>query len=531
MRKGQLVSMDLVFGFIIFIITISIFFYAIGGIDLLKQKKSLAPSADFIFNNLETIPDDRIAFLKDYKINSVKLALFAQMTYMSASSDGDIIKDSWQDAQCTLGTRPTTDCDTDTFSDYDELRKGTNPSDGAYYPKDGELDGSEPVGDGLDDWWEANSARNIDSYPSPANFDAWYEDLDEDDTMDTGYSSEFNMPPDPTNPQLECRLSYDFIADGDYNEDNNYNFEIDGESNEDLTGFWLNGMQGKCNFLGYVNNYEESDNIIAVLDPPIPLDSYACQKCLPNLWFYKQQLAKGDFDNDGLNDINEINLYSAVSYTPCTLEGNPLSKGAIFTLDALGITCAGSSLDGDSLPDEWENKYGLEVNTFNKMCGVYYSNQFYDPCTYGDPDNDWLSNWDELKYGTDPLNPDTDGDGINDLYDPIVPLASDMQDLVLGDITKLGFSKVDMCIYVEDKTGNILAHVGKGNVADNNIFITNTLKCGTPPTVLTPPITANPQCKTSPYIETIVMSRPVLYQVPGGTSELANLKVLICASK
>ena len=56
--------------------------------------------------------------------------------------------------------------------------------------------------------------------------------------------------------------------------------------------------------------------------------------------------------------------------------------------------------DNDGMPDWYESKYGL--------------NPFYAGDANQDPDNDGLTNLQESQYNTDPNNPDTDGDGIND---------------------------------------------------------------------------------------------------------------------
>ena len=88
-----------------------------------------------------------------------------------------------------------------------------------------------------------------------------------------------------------------------------------------------------------------------------------------------------DTDGDGLADGTEIALRSVY---PCL---NPLS------IDS----------DGDMLSDDWEIQYGL------------------DPCSRADKtllasddDKDGLGLFDEFRYGTDPGNPDTDGDGVSD---------------------------------------------------------------------------------------------------------------------
>lgn len=57
-------------------------------------------------------------------------------------------------------------------------------------------------------------------------------------------------------------------------------------------------------------------------------------------------------------------------------------------------------IDEDGLPNEWEEKYGLDPKNANDV------NQ--------DPDFDRLTNKKEYEYGTDPKNADTDGDGYKD---------------------------------------------------------------------------------------------------------------------
>ena len=64
--------------------------------------------------------------------------------------------------------------------------------------------------------------------------------------------------------------------------------------------------------------------------------------------------------------------------------------------------------DGDGMPDEWELANGLNPN---------------DPGDRNsDADSDGLTNYEEYQLGTDPQNPDTDGDGIPDGLD-LIPKA------------------------------------------------------------------------------------------------------------
>ncbi|MFC1640585.1 sortase domain-bontaining protein [Patescibacteria group bacterium] len=84
-----------------------------------------------------------------------------------------------------------------------------------------------------------------------------------------------------------------------------------------------------------------------------------------------------DTDDDGFDDFMEIEQFF-----------DPTRAGGAF-LD----------FDRDGLPDWWEQKFG-------------FNNQ--RDSSEDDPDTDRLTNADEYFYGTDPRNPDTDGDGFTD---------------------------------------------------------------------------------------------------------------------
>jgi hypothetical protein len=74
------------------------------------------------------------------------------------------------------------------------------------------------------------------------------------------------------------------------------------------------------------------------------------------------------------------------------------NEGALAVLQ-LQVVLSGSTV-GDGIPDDWKIAHGLDPN---------------DPLVaYEDPDNDGLTNLEEYQNGTDPNNPDTDGDGLSD---------------------------------------------------------------------------------------------------------------------
>jgi hypothetical protein len=74
------------------------------------------------------------------------------------------------------------------------------------------------------------------------------------------------------------------------------------------------------------------------------------------------------------------------------------NEGALGVL-RLQVVLSGSTV-GDGIPDDWKIAHGLDPN---------------DPLVaYEDPDHDGLTNLEEYQAGTDPNNPDTDGDGLAD---------------------------------------------------------------------------------------------------------------------
>jgi hypothetical protein len=187
------------------------------------------------------------------------------------------------------------------------------------------------------------------------------------------------------------------------------------------------------NILGLSSIASMNVSVVADLDPSnIDTDGDG----MPDGWEYAYGLnpldpddAVQDLDNDGLLNGDE---YAKWGYT-INLDTDTPFNGTLLSTDTNRAkreikekTCApnNNDTDGDGMSDGWENKYNG-----TKVKGKYQLDPTNPSDRDEDADGDGLSNsreyWNFLEYGesTNPLEIDTDSDGLSD-YEEVVVYSS-----------------------------------------------------------------------------------------------------------
>ena len=117
-----------------------------------------------------------------------------------------------------------------------------------------------------------------------------------------------------------------------------------------------------------------------------------------------KRLGKDVTDEKGIAELKPVipeDLSGSFKVSAAVVSEEKVKSNVVyFNLKVMKINKVNKDEDGDNMDDDWESENNLsEENKFD---------------AFVDPDEDNLANQDEFKYGTDPYNPDTDGDGYKD---------------------------------------------------------------------------------------------------------------------
>ncbi|WP_434340403.1 hypothetical protein [Motilimonas cestriensis] len=319
------------------------------------------------------------------------------------------------------------DVDNDRLTNLEEFVLGTNPRD-QDTDKDGVLDGDDisPLSprygwdhdkDGLPQHWEVENGLSDDN-PLDA-----FDDQD-GDTLTA--LAEYQLGTDPRHPDtdsdnvpdnidfapLNARYGFDSDKDGMPQEwERLYPPMTDSSPHDAKDDFDADGLTNLQEFLAGTNpNLADTDND-GELDGTDVAPTNALYRLdqdndgLPDAWEIANQLsdvnsndAHEDFDSDGLTNLEEFQQGTNPHHPDSDLDG-------VFDGEDFAPTNPQYRFDQDKdgLPAEWENQHGLNDQ---------------DPMdAFIDVDNDGLTNLEEFVLGTNPINSDTDGDGVPDGFD------------------------------------------------------------------------------------------------------------------
>jgi gliding motility-associated-like protein len=344
---------------------------------------------------------------------------------------------------------PTNDCDNDGLTNADESGFGTDPTN------------PDTDGDGLNDGDEVTDGTNpIDS--CDPNINALPTNDCDNDGLDN--TAEITAGTDNTNPDTDA----DGLNDGEEVTNgsdplNPCSPNAGALASNDCDGDGLTSADETTAGTDPANPDTDNDGINdgdEVTDSTDPLNP-----CDPNI----NALASNDCDNDGLNNDGETT--AGTDNTNPDTDGDGILDGAEITdgsdplnsCDPNPLALASNDCDTDGLDNANENLNGTDPSNpdtdgdgINDGSEVSGSSNPLDPCdpninalASNDCDGDGLDNAGELTAGTDNTNPDTDGDGfidgeeVTNGSDPLNPCSPDPSALPTNDCDTDGLNNAD----------------------------------------------------------------------------------------